>query len=147
MFPITYPSKVSKAQRISGLEWRYRPGRIKYPSHLAGKWPFDQLYQQTEDFTPDLALLPHDDAIDTISMCQYVIKNRGGKFLKEKTTPSLLERIRKNMPFIKGTPLLSGVSSQDMTEEMLDALSKNAQKPAIDPNDRRIIRSRRNIIG
>ncbi|KKK48951.1 hypothetical protein LCGC14_3139970, partial [marine sediment metagenome] len=92
VFPITYPSKVSKSQRISGLEWRYRPGRIKYPGHLAGKWPFDQLYQQTEDFTTDLALLPHDDAIDTISMCQYVVKNRGGKFIKEKKTPSLLER-------------------------------------------------------
>ena len=147
VYPITYPSKVSKAQRISGLEWRYRPGRIKYPAHLAGKWPFDQLYQQTEDFTPDLALLPHDDAIDTLSMCQYVVKNRGGKFLKEKTVPSLLERIRKNIPFIKGTPLLSGVSSQNITDEMADLLSKNARKSAFDPNNRRIARGRRNIVG
>ena len=147
VFPITYPSKVSKAQRISGLEWRYRPGRIKYPSHLAAKWPFDQLYQQTEDYTPDLALLPHDDAIDTISMCQYVVKNRGGKFIKEKKVPSLLERIRKNMPFIKGQPLLSGVPSQNLTDEMVDLLSKNARKPATDPNNRRIQRGRRNIVG
>ncbi len=147
VFPITYPSKVSKAQRIAGMEWRYGPGRIKYPSHLANRWPFDQLYQQTEDFTPDLALLPHDDAIDTISMNQYVVKNRGGKFTKEKGPPSLLERIRKNLPFIKGQPLLSGVSSQNITDEMLDLLSKNARKSAIDPNDRRIQRGRRNIVG
>ena len=147
VFPIVYPSKVSKSQRISGLEWRYRPGRIKYPGHLAGKWPFDQLYQQTEDFTTDLALLPHDDAIDTISMCQYVVKNRGGKFIKEKKTPSLLERIRKNMPFVKGTPLLSGVSSRDISEEMLEALSRNARKSAFDKNDRRIQRGRGNIVG
>ena len=147
VFPITYPARVSKPQRISGMEWRYRPGKIKYPAHLAGKWPFDQLYQQTEDFTPDLALLPHDDAIDTLSMCQYVVKNRGGQFIKEKTQLSLLERIRKNIPFIKGMPLLSGVSASDITGEMLDAFSKNAHKSSIDPNNRRIIRGQRNIVG
>lgn len=147
VFPITYPSRVSKSQRISGMEWRYRPGKIKYPAHLAGKWPFDQLYQQTEDFTPDLALLPHDDAIDTLSMHQYVVKNRGGKFVKEKGKLGLLERIRRNIPLIKGTPLLSGISSREITSEMLDLLSKNARKSAIDKNNRRIFRGRSNIIG
>lgn len=147
VFPITYPAKVTKAQRIQGLEWRFRPGKIKYPAHLAGKWPFDQLYQQTEDFTPDLALLPKDDAIDTISMSQYVVKNRGGKFVREKKTPSLLERIRRNLPVVRGTPLLSGVPSQQITEEMIDLLSKRARKNAIDPNDRRIVRGGRNVVG
>ena len=147
VFPITYPARVTKSNRISGMEWRFRPGRIKYPAHLAGKWPFDQLYQQTEDFTPDLALLPHDDAIDTLSMHQYVVKNRGGKFVKEKGRPSLLERIRRNLPIIKGTPLLSGVSAQNITDEMMDVLSYNARKSAIDKNNRRIPRGRRNIVG
>ncbi len=147
VFPITYPSKVSKSQRISGMEWRYRPGRIKYPAHLAGKWPFDQLYQQTEDYTPDLALLPHDDAIDTLSMCQYVVKNRGGNFIKEKGKPGLLERIRRNLPLVKGTPVLSGVPTSQITDEMLDVLSHNARKSIINPNDRRITRGRQNIIG
>ena len=147
VFPITYPARVTKSNRISGIEWRFRPGKIKYPAHLAGKWPFDQLYQQTEDFTPDLALLPHDDAIDTLSMNQYVVKNRGGKFMKEKSKPSLLERFKRNLPFIKGTPLLSGVSSSEITDEMLDILSKNARKSAINRNDRRIIRGNRNIVG
>jgi hypothetical protein len=147
VFPITYPARVTKSNRISGMEWRYRPGRIKYPAHLAGKWPFDQLYQQTEDYTPDLALLPHDDAIDTLSMSQYVVKNRGGKFTKEKGKPSLLERIRRNLPIVRGIPLLSGVSSKEITGEMLDILSANARKSAIDKNNRRISRGRRNIVG
>ena len=147
VFPITYPARVTKSNRISGMEWRFRPGRIKYPAHLAGKWPFDQLYQQTEDYTPDLALLPHDDAIDTLSMCQYVIKNRGGQFIKEKGKPSLLERIRRNLPIVKGMPLLSGVSSAEVTGEMLDILSVNARKSAINKNDRRISRGRRSVIG
>lgn len=147
VFPITYPSKVTKPDRISGIEWRYSPGKIKYPAHLAGKWPFDQLYQQTEDFTHDLALLPHDDAIDTLSMNQFVVKNRGGKFVREKERPNLLERIRKNLPLIKGTPLLDGVSSADITEEMLDILSARARKNIVDPRNRRIPRGKNNIVG
>ena len=147
VYPITYPSKVTKAQRISALEWRFRPGKIKYPAHLAGKWPFDQAYQQTEDFTPDLALLPHDDVIDTISMSGYVIKNRGGIFTREKGKPALLERIKRNQPIIKGLPLLSGVSTSEITDEMLDIMSTNARKSCINKNDRRIIRGRRSIIG
>jgi len=147
VFPITYPARVTKSNRISGMEWRFRPGRIKYPAHLAGKWPFDQLYQQTEDYTPDLALLPHDDAIDTLSMCQYVVKNRGGKFTKEKGKLSLLERIRRNLPVVKGMPLLSGVDSSEITGEMLDIMSQNARKSAINKNDRRITRGQRTIIG
>ncbi len=147
VFPITYPARVTKSNRISGMEWRFRPGRIKFPAHLASKWPFDQLYQQTEDYTPDLALLPHDDAIDTLSMSQYVVKNRGGIFTKERGKPSLLERIKRNIPLIRGTPLLSGVGSQDITDEMADLLSKRARKSAIDPNNRRIVRGQRRIVG
>ena len=147
VFPITYPARVSKADRISALEWRFGPGKIKYPSHLSGQWPFNQLYQQTEDFTKDLALLPHDDVIDTVAMSGNVVKNRGGVFTKERGKPSLLERIRRNLPLIKGTPLLSGVSTSVITSEMLDVLSKNARKSAIDKNNRRIIRGRQNIVG
>ena len=67
--------------------------------------------------------------------------------MKEKGRPSLLERIRRNLPLVKGTPLLSGVSSQEITSEMIDILSKNARKSAIDPNNRRIVRGSRNIVG
>ena len=145
--PITYPARVSKSQRIAGTEWRFRPGRIKYPAHLAGKWPFDQLYQQTEDFTMDLALLPHDDVIDTLSMYQYVVKNRGGKFTKEQGKPSLLERIRRMVPLVKGMPILSGVPTSELTDEMLDILVQNKRKSTIDQSKRRIIRGRGNIVG
>ena len=147
IFPITYPARVSKSQRIAGTEWRFRPGRIKYPAHLAGKWPFDQLYQQTEDFTMDLALLPHDDVIDTLSMYQYVVKNRGGKFTKEQGKPSLLERIRRMVPLVKGMPILSGVPTSELTDEMLDILVQNKRKSTIDQSKRRIIRGRGNIVG
>ncbi len=142
IFPIIYSSKEGKAQRIASLEWRFGPGRIKYPAHLKDKWPYDQLYAQTNDFTTDLALLQHDDVIDTLAMSKYVVKTRGGKFRKERGKPSINERIRKNMPVCKGMPLLSGIPTAEVSEEMLDLLVINKKKPDSQPRRRRIARPR-----
>jgi len=127
VFPIAYPSKETKPGRISSLGWRFDSGRIKYPAHLAGDWPYSELYSQTHDFTPDLALLTHDDAIDTISMSKYVVKTKGGQFRRERGLPTLRERIIKNEPLVKGLPLLSGVPSQLITNEMTNILSHQAR--------------------
>lgn len=127
VFPIKYPAKESKADRIAALEWRFNSGRIKYPSHLSGTWPYDQLYAQTSDFTMDLALLPHDDAIDTISMSKHVIKTKGKKFRRERGQCSLTERIIREQPLVKGMPVLSGVSSAELSETDLNILSQKAR--------------------
>jgi hypothetical protein len=124
VFPIKYPAKESKADRIAGLEWRFNSGRIKYPNHLSGTWPYDQLYAQTADFTMDLGLLPHDDAIDMVSMSKHVVKTKGGRLRRERGAPTLLERIIKRQPLVKGMPILSGVSSAEVTDEMMDVISK-----------------------
>ena len=147
VFPITYPSRVSKAQRIAGLEWRFAPGRIKYPAHLAHVWPYTDLYSQTSDFTPDLALLPHDDVIDTISMSQFIVKSRGGKYRPEARKSSLLKRIIDNKPMAPGQPILSGVPISQVTDEMLDIMSKNARSRRSNPHDRKVERNKKNIIG
>jgi len=146
VFPIVYPSKESKGQRIASLEWRFNSGRIKYPSHLAGVWPYDQLYAQTADFTIDLALLQHDDIIDTVGMSKYVVKTKGGQFRKERGQVGLLERITKNMPIIPGMPLLSGVRPAELSDEMLNIMSQRARKRNIDPTTRRIERKNPKII-
>ncbi len=147
VFPITYPVRTSKAQRIAGLEWRYAPGRIKYPSHLSHKWPYTDLYSQTTDFTPDLALLPHDDVIDTVSMAQFVVKNRGGKYRPETKHSTLLKRLIDNTPIVQGLPILSGVPTEEITGQMLDILSQNARNRKVNPRERRIERNKKNIIG
>ncbi|KKN54802.1 hypothetical protein LCGC14_0588560 [marine sediment metagenome] len=142
VFPVLYPSKESKPDRIASLECRFGPGRIKYPAHLQHKWPYDQLYAQTNDFTNDLALLQHDDVIDTLAMSKYVVKTRGGKYRKERGKPGILERIRKNMPIVKGMPLLSGIPTAEVSEEMLDLLVQHKKKPDSQPHRRRIVRPR-----
>jgi len=142
VFPVKYPSNESKGDRIASLEWRFDSGRIKYPAHLAGDWPYNQLYAQTHDFTKDLALLLHDDALDTLAMSKYVVKTRGGKFRRERGAPTLLERIKKNEPSVKGMPLLSGGQTDLVTDEMLNILSERARKRIVEPNTRRIERKR-----
>lgn len=146
VFPIIYPAKETKQHRIASLEWRFSSGRVKYPAHLSEEWPYTALYDQTRDFTMDLALLQHDDAIDTLAMSKYVVKTRGGKFRRERGTPSLLERIIQNKPEVKGLPLLSGIPVSQITDEMTDILSKRARSKRIVPQSRRIERKKPNII-
>lgn len=124
VFPIKYPARESKADRIASLEWRFNSGRIKYPGHLKDDWPWTQLYSQTLDYTPDLALLPFDDAIDTVSMAKHVIKGRGSHLKRERGAPSLTDRIIKGKPLVPGMPLLSGVASSELSDTDLNILSQ-----------------------
>jgi hypothetical protein len=131
VFPVKYPSNTSKAQRIAGLEWRFRPGRIKYPAHLSGTYPFDHLYMQTADFTPDLALLVKDDAIDTVAMTQYVIKTKGSQTQIVDPVPSLKKRIMSGKSVVAGMPLLSGVGNEELSEEYIEMLIDKKLKSAM----------------
>jgi hypothetical protein len=146
-FGITYPAKESKGQRIaSSLEWRFNSGRIKYPAHLKDRWPYNQAYAQTADFTLDLALLQHDDFIDTLGMHKYVIKTKGNQFKRERGVPNLRERIIKNQPEVPGLPVLSGVSSKDISNEMMNIMSQQRRRRNIQPPQRRIERQKPKII-
>jgi hypothetical protein len=78
----------SKASRIKASEWRFTGHRIKFPLYLrnTGQWPM--LFQQVEDFTDDLNLLEHDDAIDVVlGMAQFVVRPRGEDPGKQTLTP------------------------------------------------------------
>lgn len=141
ILPVSYPSKESKAQRISSsLAWRFDSGRIKYPAHLSGDWPYDQLYAQTNDFTMDLALLQNDDAIDTLAQSKYVVKTRGRGPKRERGKPGLMERIVRNQPEAPGLPLLSGVPTSALTDEMINVLSEKRKTKSAEVRSRKLIR-------
>lgn len=146
VFPITYPAKETKASRIASLEWRFNSARIKLPAHLKDEWPYNQLYAQISDFTYDLALLQHDDAVDTISMSKHVVKTRGSQFKRDVGKPGLRERIIKRLPEVPGMQLLSGVSSDQITDEMCNIISQQRRKRVINTKDRRIPRNKPRII-
>jgi len=123
--PIRYPQRLSKGERIAELEWRFQAGKIKYPAHKANEWPMSALYEQTENFTKDLALLRHDDAIDTVAMSNYLIHNKGRRRMKEQTKKTLTEELKQNTPIAPGLPLLSGVIPSNLTKEQFNILIAN----------------------
>jgi len=68
-------SAPSKAQRIKSQEWRFTSHRIKLPLSRQHEKHWAPLFRQIDDFTTDLNLLEHDDAIDAaLGMPQYVVR-------------------------------------------------------------------------
>jgi len=114
----------SKADRIMTLEWRFETGRIKYPAYLKNKWPFNMLYAQTEDFTYDLNLLEHDDAIDAVAMAHYIVHARGaGGNVSAVTPPKTFEQYMREGQFEwQGLPLINAFGVQGLTPEVLESI-------------------------
>lgn len=120
--PVKPPTRMSKGERIATLEWRFSAGKIKYPSHRANEWPFSALYNQTENFTKDLALLQYDDFIDTISMSSFLVHAKGHESAKPPAKKTLTEEIKSGEPIAPGLPLLSGVNPSNLVPEQIDFL-------------------------
>jgi len=91
-------------------------------------------------------LLQHDDAIDTLGMSKHVVKTRGGVLRRERGKTGLMERIIKNQLVVDGLPMLSGVSTSAISNEMMNVMSKQARKRVVEPNDRRLKRINPKII-
>lgn len=95
VMPIRYKRQEAKASRIMALEWRFSQNRMKLPWYARGRFPWSELFQQLEDFTGDMNMLAHDDAVDTLAMVQYVVRGgrRGG--YAPPPEPTLEDLIRK----------------------------------------------------
>ena len=115
----------SKAERIATLEWRFPMGKIKYPSHLAEKWPMNMLYSQTVDFTYDLSMLPFDDAIDTVAMGHYVVHSKGLHRQEEGPEKTLEQRLSDGEKAIGSIPILSGFGSGNVSDELFQTMLDN----------------------
>ena len=125
IIPIRPPARLSKGDRIAELEWRFQAGKIKYPRHRRHEWPMSALYEQTENFTRDLALLRFDDAIDCVGLSNYLLHTKGARRPKDPPKKSLLHELRTQTPAAPGLPLLSGMSGGNMTQEQVDTLLYN----------------------
>ncbi len=125
VLPVNYAKGVkrrSKAERMSTLEWRFQAGKIKYPAHLQEVWPIKALYDQTRDFTYDLAMLRYDDALDSVAMVHYCVHGQGVKEFPTEREPTIADRIRAGELTQAGVPLLSGMNSDELTCEDIEAL-------------------------
>ena len=131
VIPIDNYKGADKAARIAALQWRFSQNKVKLPIQRSGKWPYSVLYQQISDFTLDLALLQHDDAIDTLAMINYVVRPKQGAEgakLDGPRTPK--EHIMAHDFDFRGTGLspLSGMNAGDIDLETMRALTDAAYR-------------------
>ena len=134
---------MEKPDRIAATQWRYNQHRIIYPKAPKNQWPWNQLYQQTEDFTLDLALLPKDDAIDTLAQAQYVVRPRSTTSRQYEPPPvgyqpldALMEGGELEDEF--GLPAIGAVSPSEIGPEIMAKL-RELQSPEIEEFEREII--------
>lgn len=136
VMPITYKVKKDKGSRISGaLEWRFNQFRVKLPGDRRNTWPYRELYNQITDFTQDLALLPKDDAIDTLAMIQEVVRPGGNSWRQEAGEAPIIpvEELKKgNLSDATGTLYISGmlrdeIPVHDLYMRHLDRLEEEAE--------------------
>jgi hypothetical protein len=135
---IRYPARMSKAERCSGLSWRFNQYRLKVPAHRRPEFAIQQLYHQIENFTPDLSLLRHDDAIDTLAMHQFLLRRKGNA---ESQAPRLADPVALleagDLYDDTGISLLSGLNASDLSKAAIARLREiNAHAEEDDDFDR-----------
>ena len=125
---VTYPPNTTKPMRIEQLEWRFRWGMLKFPKDFKREWPYTELMNQIEDFTLDLKMLRFDDAVDTLSMLNYVIHGQGsapGAFTPPAVASSILEDLKEGP--------VGGITANMITDKMVEiALDREWQRSKIE---------------
>lgn len=126
ILPIKFPPHVEKADKIMGLEWRFNQFRIKLPldrmdSGLPGDAAFRRLRYEVENATEDLALLDHDDVIDTLAMSQRIGKPHQALAadIAPETDPIKLMRVGTYTHEATGLPVFSSMNAKDIPPDVL----------------------------
>jgi len=122
VIPLKFPPKMSKDQKIMQMEWRFRHFRVKLPVDRRPMPGYTQLFYQIENFTEDMALLEHDDALDTLAMHQAIGKQHKGVAPDIYTPVNLIDEMLKGETETLGIPLMSGINAADLTSSQLEEL-------------------------
>jgi len=132
---LKWPPHLEKGDRIDQSRWRFGTGRIKYPMHLKGKWPFSELYRQTELFTPDLSLLRHDDVVDAVlGMPQFLVRAKPhrdsvGITEDERDPLEVLKSGKLDMPGTPGAKAIMALSASEIPVDLaVAALEKHKER-------------------
>lgn len=123
VIPIRFPPSMEKADKIRGLEWRFSQFRVKLPAHRRAEPGYFRLFDQIENFTDDLALLQHDDEIDTLAMHQIIGKPRpqSGPDVSQPGS-NLFDLIKIGRAYDDyGIPVLAGLDINDIPPDVLAA--------------------------
>jgi hypothetical protein len=122
VIPLKFPPKVEKADKIMQMEWRFRHFRVKLPIDRRTEPGYTRLFYEVENFTEDLALLDHDDSVDTLAMHQLIGKQHKGAAPDIYEPLNLIDEMKKGETEAMGIPLMSGINASDLTSEDLHTL-------------------------
>lgn len=122
VIPLKFPPKMRKEDKIMQMEWRFRHFRVKLPVDRRQEPGYARLFYEVENFTEDMALLDHDDAIDTLAMHQAIGKQHKGVAPDIYEPVNLIGEMKKGEVEHLGVPLMSGINASDLSEADLAAL-------------------------
>jgi hypothetical protein len=122
VIPLKFPPKMAKEDKIMQMEWRFRHFRVKLPVDRRSQTGYARLFYEVENFTEDMALLDHDDSIDTLAMHQAIGKQHKGAAPDVYEPVNLIEEMKKGEHEYLGVPLMSGINASDLTNDQLYGL-------------------------
>jgi hypothetical protein len=122
---VSFPTSYKKPDKIAGLHWRFKQYRLKLPLDQSRERPYSELWYQIENFTEDLALLRHDDAIDTLAMA-----NAKGLFGHSAPAGPDTHMVKDPIQMLKegkyhydsGIGVMSGINAGDIPNEVLEEM-------------------------
>jgi hypothetical protein len=132
VIPLKFPNRMRKEDKIKQMEWRFRHYRVKLPIDRRGEPGYARLFYEIENFTEDMVLLDHDDAIDTLAMHSAIGKQHQSVGPDIERPVNLVEEWKQGESEVLGVPVLSGLNASDLTNEDLRAL---LNKPYDDAED------------
>jgi hypothetical protein len=131
VYPIQYRrdfvGDLGKPSRISSLASRFETFRCKLPKHRLHQPAWRALHEQVRDFTMDMAMLPFDDAVDTLAMPNFILGLRKGFSGPVSTAPlTLQERLATGEKYLPGTriEIMSALNADELTPEAMAGLDK-----------------------
>jgi len=130
VFPIKYPARLSKSGRIMSLSSKMARHSIRFPGHLRDVGAMRQMFSQVNDFTPDLVLLPHDEAVDCLAMVPYCPRITPIAMSRMRDTDSLVSQILSGRKTDKetGLPLSLFIDTRTLDPGVIEELRWKKRK-------------------
>jgi len=123
VLPVKFPSAYKKPDKIAGLHWRFKQYRMKLPLDRSQEMPYSELWYQIENFTEDLALLRHDDALDTLAMHLAIGKPSAPAGPDTHQFRGPMQMLKDgDYHYESGIGVISGINAADIPNEVLEEM-------------------------
>lgn len=122
---VSFPTSYKKPDKIAGLHWRFKQYRLKLPLDRSRDQGYRELWYQIENFTEDLALLRHDDAIDTLAMvnAKGLFGHSAPAAPDTHLVPDPIQMLKEgDYQYDSGIGVMSGINASDIPDAVLEEM-------------------------